>query len=185
MLENVIIGRNVKYAQGIDFGSGVQFVTQGFGIDRFGDFMPTRTDFLGNIRTQKQRHANGIKLSRNIASTVQIKNKLFIEAEHVGESAEFLIVCYYKSATRSIAYMRDENNWKVWDGEVGSLQAAAQYDSLPEKMEIIVFEGDLSEMPGTFTLFSGYRLDRSQSIIYNGDEPIRFFVINQSGFFGE
>ncbi len=34
MLENVIIARNVKYAQGIDFCTVVQFVNQGFGIVR-------------------------------------------------------------------------------------------------------------------------------------------------------
>jgi len=72
--------------------------------------------------------------------------------------------------------MRVEKDWKVWDGEVGILEAAEQYDSLPEKMEVPVFEGDLTGLPGKFIVHTGYRLETDQSIIYNGDVPITFSV---------
>lgn len=176
VLDNVIIGRGVKLDKKVSLGYGVQFLTKGFGIDSFGEFITTQTHFLGTIRTQNKRHDNGAKLIRNIASTVKVETQLFIEEKHIGESAELLIVGYYKSFTRTTAYMRVEKDWKVWDGEVASLEAAEQYDSLSEKMEVPVFEGDLSGLPGEFIVYTGYRLETDQSIIYNGDVPIMFSV---------
>jgi len=176
VLDNVIIGRGVKLDKKVSLGDGVQFLTKGFGIDRLGEFITTQTHFLGTIRTKDKRHANGAKIMRSLASSIKIETQLFIEEKHLGQSAELLIVGYYKSFTRTTAYMRVEKDWKVWDGEVGILEAAEQYDSLPEKMEVPVFEGDLTGLPGKFIVHTGYRLETDQSIIYNGDVPITFSV---------
>jgi uncharacterized repeat protein (TIGR02543 family) len=176
-LNNVIIGKNVKWVKKeVSFGTGVQFTSQGFGVDRFGRSITTRTHFLGTIRAQGKRQVNGVKLIRRVASRVQLKTKLFIEAKHVGQPVELLMVGYYKRVTKTTAYMRVGKKWKVWNGKVGSLQAAEYYKSLSDRMEVPVFEGDLSRMSGEFTVYTGYRLETDQSIIYNGDAPIKFSV---------
>jgi len=43
-------------------------------------------------------------------------------------------------------------------------------------MTIPIFEGDLSGLPGDFTVYSGYRLETEQSIVFNGESPLKFAV---------
>jgi hypothetical protein len=43
-------------------------------------------------------------------------------------------------------------------------------------MAVPIFEGDLSELLGEFTIYTGYRLETDQSIIFNGELPIEFSV---------
>jgi uncharacterized repeat protein (TIGR02543 family) len=176
ILDNVFIGHDVKLPKDVSLGAGVQSVTQALGIDRLGNSIVTRSYIFGNIHAQKAHYSNGVRFSRRSVSTVQIKTSMFIESEHVGQSADILIVGYHKSPSKTTAYMRVGKDWKEWDGDVNNLQAALLEDSLQKRMQALVFEGDLGNMLGEFTFFSGYRLIRSQNIIYNGDAPLRFSV---------
>jgi hypothetical protein len=175
-LDNVIIGRHVELAKNVSMGAGVEFFTRGVSINKPGQFLSTQSDFWGNIRADEKRHANGVKLTRRLASTLQIEERLFVETKHVGQSAELLIVAYHKTVSKTTAYMRVGESWKAWNGEIAHLEAATQYEHLPKKMEVPVFEGDLSELLGEFTVYSGYRLETEQSIIFNGDSPLKFSV---------
>ncbi len=136
----------------------------------------TQSDFWGNIRADEKRHANGVKLTRRLASTLQIEERLFVETKHVGQSAELIIVAYHKTVSKTTAYMRVGESWKAWNGEIAHLEAATQYEHLPQKMEIPIFYGDLSGLLGEFTVYSGYRLETEQSIIFNGNSPLKFSV---------
>ena len=72
--------------------------------------------------------------------------------------------------------MRVGKSWKAWNGEIAHLEAATQYERLPKKIEVLIFEGDLSELLGEFTIYSGYHLETEQSIIFNSESPIKFSV---------
>jgi hypothetical protein len=120
-LDNVIIGLQVEIAKNVTLGAGVEFVLPGVGIDNDGQTISSQTGFLSQIRTEDQRHANGVKLTTSLASTVHIEERLFVEAKHVGQSAEFLIVAYHKTATKTTAYMRVGKNWKTWNGKIARL----------------------------------------------------------------
>jgi hypothetical protein len=176
ILDNVFIGHDVKLPKDVSLGAGVQSVIQALGIDKLGNSIVTRSYIFGNIHAQKAQYSNGVRFSRRSVSTVQIKTSMLIESEYIGQSAEVIIVGYHKSPSKTIAYMRVGKDWKEWDGDVDNLQAALLEDSLPERMQALVFEGYLGDMLGEFTFFSGYRLIRSRNIIYNGDAPLRFSV---------
>jgi hypothetical protein len=153
-LDNVIIGRQVELAKEVSLGAGVEFVMPGMAIDKGGKATSSQTGFLSHIRTDKKRHANGIKLTTSLASTLQIEEQLFIETKHVGQSAELLIVAYHKKPLKTTVYMRAGEKWKVWNSEFTNLEAATQYERLPKKIEVLIFEGDLSELLGELTIYS-------------------------------
>ena len=136
----------------------------------------SQTGFLSLIRTENQRHANGVKLTPVQVEELQIEVRLFVEAKDVGQSADILIVAYHKTPTKTTTYMRVDENWTAWNGKIAHLEPTTQYEHLPERMEISIFEGDLSELSGKFTVYSGYRLETEQSIIFNGDSPIEFSI---------
>jgi hypothetical protein len=166
LLDNVIIGRDVKLGKTVSLGAGVQFFIQAVGMDEFGNSVDNQTYFLGEIRTQTGRHPNDVK----VFSPVKIRSQLFVDPEHLGQSAALLMVGYHQSVThQTIAYMRVGDHWRIWDGELSHLEPALQYESLPEEMKVIIFEGDLSG--GKLTIFVGYRLD-NQTLIFNGNSPI-------------
>ncbi len=175
-LDNVIIGPQVDLAENVSLGAGVEFVMPGMGIDNGGKAITSQTGFLSQIRTENQRHANGVKLTPVQVEKLQIEEQLFVETKHVRQSAELLIVAYHKTVTKTTTYMRVGENWKTWDGEIAHLEAATQYEALAEKIEVSIFEGDLSGLSGEFTVYIGYRLETEQSIIFNGYSPLEFSV---------
>ena len=175
-LDNVIIGPQVDLAENVSLGAGVEFVMPGVGIDNGGKAIISQTGFLSRIRTENQRHANGVKLTPVQVEKLQIEEQLFVETKHVGQSAELIIVAYHKTVFQTTIYMRVGESWKTWDGEIAHLEAATQYEALAEKIEVSIFEGNLSGLSGEFTVYIGYRLETEQSIIFNGDSPLEFSV---------
>ena len=175
-LDNVIIDPQVEIAENVTLGAGVEFVLPGVAIDKDGKMINSQTGFLSLMRTENQRHANGVKLTTVQVEELQIEEQLFVETKHVGQSAEILIVAYHKTATKTTIYMRVGESWKRWNGEIARLEAATQYEALAERMTIPIFEGDLSGLPGDFTVYSGYRLETEQSIVFNGESPLEFSV---------
>ncbi|RKZ41482.1 MAG: hypothetical protein DRQ41_08190, partial [Gammaproteobacteria bacterium] len=177
-LDNVIIGPGVKLPKKVSLGIGVQIATQSFSIDSLGNSIATETYSVETIRTSMKRQHNGVRLSQSVASSVQIKSRMFVDSKHIGQAAERITVAYHQTSTTTTSYMcTGGSNWQVWDGEMGNLEAAEQYDSLPEDMEVPIFEGDLSELPGDFTVHNGYRLEDDSSITYNGDAPTQFSIV--------
>ncbi|RKZ71559.1 MAG: hypothetical protein DRQ57_18480 [Gammaproteobacteria bacterium] len=177
-LDNVSIGLQVEIGEDVTLGAGVEFVLPGVGVNNLGQMISSQTGFLSHVRTENKRHANAIKLTRYEASTLQIEEQLFVDSKHVGQLAETLIVAYHKTVTKTTSYMRVGENWKVWNGETESLEAATPYEALAERMAVPIFDGDLSELPGEFDIYSGYRLETDLSIIFNGDSPLKFSVEN-------
>jgi len=177
-LDNVIIGPGVKLPKKVSLGVGVQIATQSFSINSLGNSIATETYSVETIRTSMKRQHNGVRLSQSVASSVQIESRMFVDRRHIGQAAERITVAYHQTTTTTTSYLcTGGSNWQVWDGEMGSLEAAEQYDSLPEDLEVPIFEGDLSELPGDFTVYNGYRLEDDSSITYNGDAPTQFSIV--------
>jgi hypothetical protein len=182
-LDNVIIGREVLWPSEeaeVSLGTDVQFITAALGLDLLGNLFASQSDYLGTIRTEAGQHSNGAKLSKKLASAIHIETQVFVEAEQQRKPAKLLMVAYYTTQTRSTAYMRAGDSWKEWNGEFAQLEAAETLDSLPEKLTTLIFEGDLSELPGEFTVYVGYQLE-DESIIFNGNEPIQFVIEDDDG----
>jgi len=157
-LDNVIIGPGVKLPKKVSLGIGVQIATQSFSIDSLGNSIATETYSVETIRTSMKRQHNGVRLSQSVASSVQIKSRMFVDSKHIGQAAERITVAYHQTSTTTTSYM-------------------CTGDSLPEDMEVPIFEGDLSELPGDFTVHNGYRLEDDSSITYNGDAPTQFSIV--------
>jgi hypothetical protein len=91
-------------AKEVSLGTGVEFFMPGMAIDKGGKMRSSQTGFFSHIRTDKKRHANGIKLTPRLASTLQIEKRLFFETKPVGQSAELLIVAYKKTHLKTKFY---------------------------------------------------------------------------------
>jgi len=102
---------------------------------------------------------------------------LTVDPKHVGLAADILIVAFYDKADSQETQflLRDAQEWVTWDGaDISGLPAAAHYQGAKQK-EILIYEGDLSHLPGEFKVLVGYRL-KEGSVIFNGKRPLHFFV---------
>jgi hypothetical protein len=133
--------------------------------------------FTGKFDINGVEKNNGAKLSKTDAKKLNISitiNPLFGQ---IGFSAKILMVGVYQAADGTgTAYCRHgKDDWQTWDGEVGNLTTAQEVDTLPENLEVSIFDGDLSSMPGSFTVYIGFQLEDG-TIHYNGVVPMRFEV---------
>jgi hypothetical protein len=132
--------------------------------------------FTGQLEIAGQKRPNRAKLSKKDAQKLKVSFTINPFSEQVGSGAKILIVGLYQAAEgSSTAYCRHGNDWQTWDGEVGNLTTAQEVDALPENLEVQIFDGDLSSMPGSFTVYVGLQLNDG-TIHYNGGELVQFEV---------
>ena len=182
-LEHVIIGSKVTFGDNVSEGEGVQVATPSLSLERAEmeqaepELIISPTYFMGGLHSQGVQHANGHAFSQVEAKTVRIKTQVLVESTHVGYSASLLMVGIYKTFNRTVVYVRDGEVWTEWDERpLDELQAAAQFDSLPDRIGASIFEGNLSGLPGGFTIYTAYRLKVKRTLIFNGNNPIKFSV---------
>ena len=65
--------------------------------------------------------------------------------------------------------------WELWDGDIAELMATETDVQLSECLTVEVFEGMLAGMPGTFTVYAGYR-NRDNGTIFFSPKPLIFKV---------
>jgi hypothetical protein len=153
--------------------------TNALSIDSDLNLIENQTCFTDNLTVGNVLHPNHGWLTRTKAQNVRLATQINIDPNHQGQSADILMVVVYHTLTADIAYMRDQQTWKIWTPDIKHLPTAQYFHQLPQKTEIFIAEGDFSPMPGEYTSFVGYRLDDG-SIIYNGLEPLHFFVGNSA-----
>jgi hypothetical protein len=102
---------------------------------------------------------------------------VFAAAEDVGQLADLMIVAGYTptDTTETLYFMRQGSAWLAWDGQIDRLTTASSLSALPEQLEVIVYEGELTTMPGTFIVYVGY-LSRGL-LNFNGTQPLKFVVL--------
>jgi hypothetical protein len=103
-----------------------------------------------------KKRPNRAKLSKKDALTLKLSLKIAPLSTQVGKRAKILMVGFYQAADgSSTAHRRHGKKWQAWDGSVGSLTAAQEVEALPNSLTVSIFEGDLSGMLGSFTVFKG------------------------------
>jgi len=171
VIDNVILGKQVSYLE------EKTPERQGLRINTRGKIADSQACFTGQIRSSGKLQHNDVRLSQKQAQNVHLTMTLTVDPKHVGLAADILIVAFYDKADSQETQflLRDAQEWVTWDGaDISGLPAAAHYQGAKQK-EILIYEGDLSHLPGEFKVLVGYRL-KEGSVIFNGKRPLHFFV---------
>ncbi|MDM8561712.1 hypothetical protein, partial [Candidatus Parabeggiatoa sp. HSG14] len=194
-LENVRIGNDVVLEEGVILGDGIEYVNppkdetttekpvteakcetkaQALNTDT-NELVDSSACFTGKLEIAGKKRPNRAKLSKKDAKKLKLSLTIAPLSTQVGKRAKILMVGFHQTADGSASYCRHGKKWQAWDGSVGSLTAAEDMDALPNSLNVSIFEGDLSGMPGRFTVHIGIQLNDG-TIHYNGVEPMQFDV---------
>lgn len=177
-IDNVVIGDLVELPDYVTRGENVSF--QAVQVDMGFQMVDTRTYFKEEIHLQGERQPNHVKLSQ--PKEVRFEVTITADSDHVGEPAQLLIVAGRKPSSEPNAtyyYMRQGNaKWLHWDDDIlEQLQPAQDLGPLPNKpFKVLIYDGDLSHLPGEFWVYVGYQLNKNKDIVFNGKELIHFLV---------
>jgi len=178
----VIEPRSVTRTQGLNFVGNstgeLQVCDDALQINTQTSSSFNQACFTSRISVNGISQPNHQSLTNKEARNLRVSALVKVAPEHVGKAAEIVLVGMYNTLTnKKTQYTRNEQIWRVWDEQIGDLTTAQSHPQLPELVDIFIFEGDLSAMPGEFTVFVGYRLLDDTVVIYNGLQPIHFFVM--------
>jgi hypothetical protein len=112
------------------------------------------------------------------AEDITVSTFVRVDTKDVGQPAAIFIVATYfpvPEGSDTISYYRVGTLWQQWFGDLKTLQPAQHYYQLPATLEIPIYLGTLSNLPGHFSVWVGYRLS-SGIIVYNGLDPVRLTV---------
>ncbi|MEK8019652.1 MAG: DUF11 domain-containing protein, partial [Candidatus Parabeggiatoa sp.] len=160
------------------------------GIDQAGNLInQTGACFTGTISVTSDKTCDNepeCSRSGNHLTVVQsdeigITAHIDVAPQHIGSSAELLILAIQKHSGTQLSYYRDaQGDWQPLEqGNLSQIQAFEQYDTLPETLDITVIpKGYVTNLiSGEFIIYTGYRLEDG-SVIFNGQEPLHFIVAN-------
>ncbi|EDN69944.1 hypothetical protein BGP_1408 [Beggiatoa sp. PS] len=140
----------------------------------------SQTCFTSILRIGEKRQPNHRRLTYAEAQTLNLSVEAIIDPAHLGQAADILLLAARSTTLRDASYVRNEQTWSQWDEQISSLPSAQYYPKLPEKIEMFIYQDDLSFAPGEYTVFVGYRLEDDDTIVYNGNEPLHFWVSNSA-----
>jgi hypothetical protein len=149
------------------------------GMDSHGNPINSQACFKGQIYLNEKLQSNQRRMSHQEAQRIKVSATVQVDPAHIGQAADILTVGIHNTILKETKYTRDDQTWQNWDGQISSLPVAQYYPQLPETIEVFLYEGDLSGMPGEYHGYIGYRL-KDGTIIYNGIEPIHFFIGNSA-----
>ena len=145
-------------------------ITNGIAINTEDHEIATTANFEGLI-TLKGENAPVDTVSQT--DDISVTFKITPDANHIGQSADIIIVGIYTIDT-SYFYMREGGSaWNLWDGNFTNLEVA-ETKELTESVDVTIYESSLNGLSGLFTVYVGYRLDNG-SIFYTS-EPMNFTV---------
>ncbi|MDM8558280.1 Ig-like domain-containing protein [Candidatus Parabeggiatoa sp. HSG14] len=134
--------------------------------------------FEGIVHNTKSK--TGDALIFDYDDSLTVSSYVSLDPQHVGQSADILMVAEYAGSVKQHSYTRVGPVWETWDHRIESLLAAQHYHRLPEILEIPVYVGSLIGKPGVFKVYVGYRLEDGV-IVFNGIMPIHLTVANGFG----
>lgn len=147
--------------------------TNGIGIDPQYKNIPTTANFTGQIASMTTGlSGNDMKIQQ--PETISVNSAVDVDPNHIGQSADIIIVGVYTNSVAQNAYMRNGDNWEIWDWNIANLTTAEPAKTLADKINIAVFNGSLAGMPGHYTGYVGYRLQNG-NIFYSG-KPMTLVV---------
>ncbi|BAP56873.1 CHU large protein [Thioploca ingrica] len=147
--------------------------TNGIGIDPQYSNISTTANFTGQI-TSLTTGLSGNDMKIRQPEIISVNSVVDVDPNHMGQDAEIVIVGVYTNSVAQNAYMRNGDNWEIWDWNIANLAAAEPAKTLADKIDITVFNGSLAGMPGHFTGYVGYRLQNG-NIFYSG-KPMTLVV---------
>jgi len=146
----------------------------GDGVDAEGNPVSTNAHFFGLVTTSPDETENLAFIKQT--DTVFISYALEVDVNHFEQSADILIVAAYTVGEDTYYFMRNGDMWASWDMDMAQLTASEKNTVLSKCLEVpVVSEGRLENMPGSFTVYVGYRLTSNGNILFSG-EPITFSV---------
>jgi hypothetical protein len=147
-------------------------VANGLGLNAQGQAVTTTARFAS--WTYQNGYA-GNPFDATVTRPVSLKATIVTDRDHIGKTADILMVAVRQPAQTS--YQREAQQWGQWDEQLVTLQAAIPNVTLESNVaEIPIFEGNLNNLEGSYTVYIGYRLVENGSIIYNGGETLRLNV---------
>jgi hypothetical protein len=152
------------------------FASQGSAIDMATtESVATTAQFNSYVTTLLSGSGNDLTIAA--IDTVKVAVDVFAAPEDVGQLADLMIVAGYTptDTAETLYFMRQGSAWLAWDGQIDRLTTASSLSALPEQLEVIVYEGELTTMPGTFIVYVGY-LSRGL-LNFNGTQPLKFVVL--------
>lgn len=160
----------------------------GGGVDATGAPLTTQTHFIGTV-TRLSKPTEGVPEASNPDENgvsivkpndlISVRFAIQTDPNHLEQNFDLLLVANYNSVDNlSYLFMRNEQGtWELWDGDVARLIATETEFQLSPCLTIDVFEGMLTGMPGTFSVYAGYRNGDNGTIFFN-PEPLIFQVKN-------
>ncbi len=150
--------------------------TTGIGLTVEGELVATQADFVPEILSVNGNLGNHALLFPDQAKDLNLQVQLQVDPAHVGNAAELLVMVHYQHRSESLYYSKVGESWWPWEYTMSEAPATKVYSRLPASLTVPIFQGDLSAYQGEFTVFVGYRLTGEQTLFYNGNSPLHFFV---------
>ncbi|OQK17829.1 hypothetical protein AU255_08190 [Methyloprofundus sedimenti] len=130
--------------------------------------------FISNLKADEQILQNGSSIPSS--QIVNISYQVKADVIDIGQTVDWVLLANYGTTDGpSNWFVRDTDQWKDWNGQVADLPAAETGYVLQSEQTIPVFNGTLDAMPGTYTIYIGYRLE-DDSLVYK-QSPLVFSII--------
>jgi len=122
-------------------------------------------------------------LSIPASQRVLVRGDMEVDAAHVGQTADLLVVIYSlpleESQTEQFLMVDSEQQLLDWaflkDDEINlaALVAAYQQVRLTKNQPVALYQGVLSTQKAHLLIYFGYRLQHNGQIVFNGEQPIQ------------
>ena len=132
------------------------------------------TCFISKLSADQQTIQNGSVIDAD--QLVNVAYQVNVDTNDVGAVADWIFVANYEpmDSNPGTMFVRNAEQWQVWDGQVTGMPAASTEVVLQTEQTVPVFEGVLGGIPGQYTIHIGYRLE-DNSLVY-GKYPLVFSV---------
>ena len=124
------------------------------------------TCFVASIVSDQGVLQNGSTITGQ--ETMTVTHQITANSNDLNQVVDWIVLVSYqaKNSLQPQFFTRDANSWQFWDGQVNHLPATESAQQLLEGYTLKIFQGQLQDMPGVFSIYSGYRLENG-SIVYN------------------
>jgi hypothetical protein len=133
------------------------------------------TDYFQGYVRNKGKVGNHLTFTDS--GEFEVASLVRVDSRHLGQSADIFITVTYQSpvaALPAISFMREGDEWQIWDGQLDSLAAAVSDTELPERFDVLVYQGPLVGIKGEWIVTVGYRLDNG--VLVYGSDQIRAII---------
>ena len=139
-------------------------------MDTSGSSSTSDSCFINMMSKNSQSVSNNSVFNGD--DNIQLSSTIRVNSQNFGKNARLVAVAGYTSNLgETTTFMRYNDSWKTWDGNIHSLTFAQQVN-LANEQTLQIFDGKLAKQSGQYVVSVGYVLDDG-SIVYNV-EPMRF-----------